>query len=64
MKNSEIKALSLTELQEKIASEKEALRKIKFAHQVSAIENPMKVKETRKLVARLSTELRAKELQK
>ncbi|HRJ83946.1 MAG TPA: 50S ribosomal protein L29, partial [Cyclobacteriaceae bacterium] len=35
-----------------------------FAHQVSAIENPMKIRETKKLIARLNTELRAKELQK
>ena len=64
MKNSEIKALSVAELQEKIGSEKEALRKIKFAHQISSVENPMKIKETRKLIAKLQTELRAKELQK
>jgi large subunit ribosomal protein L29 len=64
MKNSEIKALSTAELKEKIASEKEALRKIKFAHKISSIENPMRINQTRKLVAKLSTELRAKELQK
>jgi large subunit ribosomal protein L29 len=64
MKNSEIKALSATEIKEKIGSEKEGLRKIQFAHQISAVENPMKIKETRKLIARLQTELRAKELQK
>jgi len=64
MKSTDIKALSLVELKEKIGSEKEALRKMKFAHQVSAIENPMKMKETRKLVARLMTELSAKEIQK
>jgi large subunit ribosomal protein L29 len=64
MKNSEIKALSTAELVEKITTEKEAMRKIQFAHQISAIENPMKIKETRKLIARLSTELRAKELTK
>ena len=64
MKNSEIKALSAAELKEKIGSEKEGLRKIQFAHQISAVENPMKIKETRKLIARLQTELRAKELQK
>jgi large subunit ribosomal protein L29 len=64
MKNSEIKALSVNELQEKLLSEKEALRKIKFAHQISSVENPMKIKETRKLVARLQTELKAKEIQK
>jgi large subunit ribosomal protein L29 len=64
MKTSEIKALNATELKEKIGSEQEALRKIKFAHQISSVENPMKIKETRKLIARLQTELRAKELQK
>jgi len=64
MKNTEIKALSTVELNEKLISEKEALRKMKFAHKVSPIENPMKISETRKLIARLNTELRAKELQK
>jgi large subunit ribosomal protein L29 len=64
MKNSEIKALSTTELKEKIGSEQEALRKMQFAHQVTAIENPMKLRQGRKLIARLHTELRAKELQK
>jgi large subunit ribosomal protein L29 len=64
MKNSEIKALSAAELQEKIGSEQEALRKMQFAHQVTAIENPMKLRQARKLIARLHTELRAKELQK
>jgi large subunit ribosomal protein L29 len=62
MKNSEIKALSIAELNEKITSEGEALRKIQFAHQIAAVENPMKIKANRKLVARLKTELRAKEL--
>jgi len=37
---------------------------MKFAHQVSAIENPMKIRENRKLIARLKTELTAKERQK
>jgi large subunit ribosomal protein L29 len=64
MKNSEIKALSIAELNEKIISEKEAMRKIRFAHQISAVENPMKIRENRKLIARLNTELRAKELNK
>ncbi|HEY5692001.1 MAG TPA: 50S ribosomal protein L29 [Cyclobacteriaceae bacterium] len=64
MKNTEIKAFNIDELKEKIGSEQEALRKLKFAHQISAIENPLKIKDTRRLVARLKTELRARELQK
>lgn len=63
MKNEDIKALTLPELKEKIASEQEALRKIQFAHQVSAIESPMKIRETRRLLARLKTELTVKESQ-
>jgi len=64
MKNSEIKALSLAELKDKIVSEREALRKLRFAHRVSSIENPMRIGSTRRLIAKLNTELRAKELQK
>jgi large subunit ribosomal protein L29 len=64
MKNADIKALSVAELKEKIGSEREVLRKAQFAHQVSSIENPMKLRDARKLIARLNTELRAKELQK
>lgn len=64
MKNSDIKNLSVAELKDKIAGEREALRKIQFAHKVSSIENPMRINQTRKLIARLKTELSAKELQK
>ena len=64
MKHTEITALSISDLKEKILSEREALRKLKFAHQVSSIENPMKMKASRKLIAQLNTELRAKEIQK
>ncbi len=60
MKHSEIKDLTLDELKQKIASEKESLRKLKFAHEVSAIENPMRLRTGRKLIARLHTELTAK----
>ncbi|MBX7126916.1 MAG: 50S ribosomal protein L29 [Cyclobacteriaceae bacterium] len=64
MKNTEIKGLTLEEIKQKIGSEEENLRKLKFAHQVSAIENPMKIQHTRKLVARLRTELTARENKK
>ena len=64
MKNVEIKNLNVDELAQKLGSEKETLRKLQFAHQVAAIENPMKIKETRKLIARLNTELTAKTTKK
>lgn len=61
MKNTDIKNLNLEELYQKLGSEQETLRKLTFAHQVASIENPMKIKETRKLIARLQTELTVKE---
>ena len=63
MKNSEIRTLSIDEIRQKIQGEKEALQKLKFAHAVSPIENPMKIRETKKLIARLKTALTQKELE-
>jgi large subunit ribosomal protein L29 len=57
MKNAEIKALSTAELAAKILAGKDVLSKLKFAHAITPIENPMKIREARKLVARLSTEI-------
>lgn len=62
MKNSEIVELSTKELVAKIAEEKATLTKLKFAHAVSAIENPNRIKYTRKTVARLLTELNKRKL--
>jgi large subunit ribosomal protein L29 len=63
MKNSEIKALSAEQLKTAIAEEKERLLRLKFAHAISPIENPMRIRTARKQVARLMTELTAKSSQ-
>ena len=60
MKAEEIKGLSIDELKSNIAEQKEHLRRLKFAHAVSEIENPMKIRLTKKTIARLNTELNAK----
>ncbi len=57
MKNSEIKALSVEELNTTLASEQAQLQRFKFAHAISSIENPMKIRSTRKQVAKLATEI-------
>ena len=64
MKNSEIRALTLEELTQKIVSELEAMQKLKIAHAISPIENPMKLRATRQMIARLKTALRQKQLEK
>jgi large subunit ribosomal protein L29 len=61
MKNAELKSLSLEELNEKIGVEEEAMLKLRFAHAISPLENPMKLRETRRTIARLKTELRARQ---
>lgn len=64
MKNAEIKSLSESEIMERIASEQVNLSKLNFAHAISPIENPNKIKESRKLIARLKTSLSQKQLAK
>lgn len=61
MKNSELRGLNLEELKNKLAVEKENYSKLKFAHSITPIENPMKIREARKLVARIQTEIKVKE---
>ena len=57
MKNSEILELSTEELVARISEERTTLTKLKFAHAVSAIENPSRITKVRKDIARLNTEL-------
>ena len=57
MKNSEITGLSQEELVVSIAEEKENLVKLKFAHTISAIENPTRIRKVRRDIARLNTEV-------
>jgi len=61
MKNADIRALSLEELDERLATETENLQKLKFAHAISPLENPMQIRDARKLVARIQTEIKAKQ---
>jgi large subunit ribosomal protein L29 len=56
MKNKDIIALSDQELIDKVKEEKAALGKLKLNHNVSPIENPIKIRDNRKMVARLQTE--------
>ena len=56
-----IKDLSAEELTTKLFAEEENLRRLKFGHAISPIENPMRIGEARKTVARIKTELRAKQ---
>ncbi len=57
MENKDIVALSTIELQAKMKEEKAMFIKLKLNHAISPIENPIKIRDSRKGIARLSTEL-------
>ena len=62
MKTSEIKELTTKEVVEMIGEEKDLLTRQKLNHAVSPLDNPHKISETKKRIARLKTELRQREL--
>ena len=60
MTSIEIKDLSQDQLNGQIAQERERLLRLKFAHAISPIENPLRIRASRKEIAKLLTELSAK----
>jgi large subunit ribosomal protein L29 len=62
MKTSEIKELTTKEIVEKIQVEKENLVRLRLNHAVSPLDNPMKIKESKRNLARLKTILHQREL--
>jgi large subunit ribosomal protein L29 len=64
MKTSEIIELSTSDLLERIDTERTMLVRMKLNHAITPLDNPLKVKEVKLTIARLLTELRARELNK
>ena len=62
MKSSEIKELSLKELEERLENEESMLVRMRMNHAVSPLDNPNKIVEARKNIARLKTEVRARQI--
>jgi len=60
MKNAEIRSLAASEIAERIVAEQENLSKLKFAHAISPIENPNRIRESKRFIARLKTALVSK----
>ena len=64
MKTSEIRELSTSDLIERIDTEKTMLVRMRLNHAITPLDNPQKLKQVKLTIARLLTELRARELQK
>jgi len=60
MKASEIRELGTDEIQQKISELKETLFNLRFQHEVGQLENPKKIGQTKKDIARMKTVLNAK----
>lgn len=62
MKVNEIRNLSTAELDEKVAGLKEELFNIRFQLATGQLENPMRIREVKKTIARIKTVQREEEL--
>lgn len=61
MKNSEIRAMSNEEILKKIEESNEELFNLRFSQATGNLEKPSRIRELRKLVARMKTILRERE---
>lgn len=58
MKQNIVRDLTTDEIRERLVEERTNYTRIKMNHTVSPVENPMKIKSARKVIARLNTELK------
>jgi large subunit ribosomal protein L29 len=64
MKQEVIREMSTPELLERLEEELKQLTKLKINHAVSQLENPMKIRDFRRTIARMRTELRKRDTPK
>lgn len=62
MKSTELKELSLKELEERIDNERNFLTKLKLNHAISPLDNPIKIRGIRRNIARFATEIKSRQL--
>ena len=55
MKASEIRDMNLDEMHRKVSDLKEELFNLRFQHQIGQLENPQRMKQTKKDIARIQT---------
>ena len=55
MKASEIRDMNLDEMQTKVSDLKEELFNLRFQHEIGQLENPQRMKQTKKDIARIKT---------
>jgi large subunit ribosomal protein L29 len=58
MKTGEIRDLNLEEMHQKVSDLKEELFNLRFQHEIGQLEDPQKMKQTKRDIARLKTIMR------
>ena len=61
MKASEVRAMSVEQLNEKLTGLKKDLFFLRMQHATNQLDNPLKIKETKRDIARVKTMIREKE---
>ncbi len=64
MKQEVVREMSTADLIDRLEEEQKHVIKMVLNHAVSPVENPHKITESRKTIARMKTELRKRDLQK
>jgi large subunit ribosomal protein L29 len=64
MKANEVRSLTTEELNEKLASLKKDLFFLRMQHATNQLDNPLKIAEVKKSIARVKTVIREKELKR
>lgn len=59
----EIRELSSEEIAEHIRDEQEQLSHLRFQHEIADLQNPMVLRDKRRLIGRLSTILKSRQLE-
>jgi large subunit ribosomal protein L29 len=62
MKKEEIKELSTKDLKDRLVEMEKDYLQVKVNHSVTPLDNPAKITQDRKMIARVKTELRQREL--
>mgnify|MGYP002524098022 CR=1 FL=1 len=62
MKEKKLADMNLADLEKELGELKSELFKLKFSLATNGLDNPLKVREVRRQIARVKTELRAREL--
>jgi large subunit ribosomal protein L29 len=63
MKQEVVKEMSTADLIDRLEEEQKLLTRLKLNHAVSPLDNPHKITETKRTIARMKTELRKRELE-